>query len=69
MLTQQRNLAILVTLQSTGLRVSELVALRRKNLNLAKQGAYVAAKPVLSRYTMKCYPKYKRILISGTTAS
>lgn len=44
LLTQRRNLAILVTLQRTGLRVSELVALRRKDLNLAKQGAYVAGK-------------------------
>lgn len=49
-LTQRRNLAILITLQRTGLRVSEVVALRRKDLNLAKQGVYVAGKGRKTRF-------------------
>jgi len=49
-LIQKRDLALLITLQRTGLRVSELVELRRKNLDLSRKGAWVSGKGRKTRF-------------------
>jgi site-specific recombinase XerD len=49
-LAWQRNLAIVLALQSSGVRVGELVALRRGDLDYATHGAYVTGKGKKQRF-------------------
>jgi site-specific recombinase XerD len=49
-LAWRRDLAIVLALQSSGMRVGELVALRRGDLEHAKHGAYVAGKGKKKRF-------------------
>lgn len=45
-----RNLAIILALKSSGLRVSELVKLKRENLDYTHQGAWVSGKGRKTRF-------------------
>jgi site-specific recombinase XerD len=49
-LAWRRNLAIVLALQSSGVRVGELVALRRGDLDYATHGAYVTGKGKKQRF-------------------
>jgi integrase/recombinase XerC len=49
-LAWRRNLAIVLALQSSGMRVGELVALRRGDLDYASHGAYVTGKGNKQRF-------------------
>jgi integrase/recombinase XerC len=49
-LAWQRNLAIVLALQSSGMRVGELVSLRRGDLDYASHGAYVTGKGNKQRF-------------------
>lgn len=46
----QRNLAIILALKSSGMRVSELVKLRREHLDYSHQGAWVTGKGRKTRF-------------------
>jgi site-specific recombinase XerD len=50
MLVWARNLAIILALKSSGLRVSELVKLKRENLDYTHQGAWVTGKGRKTRF-------------------
>ncbi|MBI1877075.1 MAG: tyrosine-type recombinase/integrase [Chloroflexi bacterium] len=50
MLVWARNLAIILALKSSGLRVSELVSLKRENLDYTHQGAWVTGKGRKTRF-------------------
>jgi site-specific recombinase XerD len=49
-LVWQRNLAIILALKSSGMRVSELVSLKRENLDYSRQGAWVTGKGRKTRF-------------------
>ena len=49
-LVWRRNLAIILALKSSGMRVGELTALRRENLDYSHQGAWVAGKGRKTRF-------------------
>jgi site-specific recombinase XerD len=49
-LVWQRNLAIVLALKSSGMRVSELVQLKRENLDYTHQGAWVTGKGRKTRF-------------------
>ena len=51
-LTWRRNLAMVLLLQSSGMRVGELVALRRGDLDYSGQGAYVTGKGKKQRFVL-----------------
>ncbi len=50
MLVWRRNLAIVLALKSSGMRVGELVKLRREDLDHARQGAWVTGKGRKTRF-------------------
>lgn len=50
MLVWQRNLAIILALKSSGMRVGELVSLKRGDLDDARQGAWVMGKGRKTRF-------------------
>lgn len=49
-LVWRRNLAIVLALKSSGMRVSELVGLKRENLDYSHQGAWVTGKGRKTRF-------------------